>query len=119
MHRVRGERNDASLHFQIPSEITTTSARLLVRFKTDARNSKKGFKIFWSEQRKAEKCEFFISGTAGTITSPGYPNRYAPDTDCYWHLSAPERQKIRLDFKDVETMDCQRDFTGKGRTSQN
>uniref|UniRef100_A0A671WPM5 Neuropilin n=1 Tax=Sparus aurata TaxID=8175 RepID=A0A671WPM5_SPAAU len=53
-------------------------------------------------------------GSAGYITSPGYPLEYPPHQNCHWIITAPEpSQRIVLNFNphfEIERLDCKYDF---------
>uniref|UniRef100_A0AAQ4S6G4 Neuropilin 2a n=1 Tax=Gasterosteus aculeatus aculeatus TaxID=481459 RepID=A0AAQ4S6G4_GASAC len=53
-------------------------------------------------------------GSAGYITSPGYPLEYPPHQNCHWIVTAPEpSQRIVLNFNphfEIERLDCKYDF---------
>ncbi|XP_040184091.1 high choriolytic enzyme 1-like [Rana temporaria] len=34
----------------------------------------------------------------GTVTSPGYPTKYLPSTDCIWSIVAPSGHRVQLNF---------------------
>ena len=46
---------------------------------------------------------FFLN--SGTITSPGYPNRYPAELCCVWNITADENQFIQFDLYDLHLED--------------
>ena len=42
-----------------------------------------------------------VRNTHGYISSPGYPNRYPPDSDCRWRLKAPVGNHIIITIQDI------------------
>jgi len=58
-------------------------------------------------------CDREITGTSGTVTSPGYPSSYAPGMDCTTIIRAPEGNTIKLIFTrfDIDkTQGCNYDY---------
>ena len=45
-------------------------------------------------------CGGLITATSGYISSPRYPNNYANNLDCEWHINVPEGKRIKIDFID-------------------
>ena len=38
----------------------------------------------------AQKCSKTFTEKSGVLSSPGYPNNYPPNTDCYWEFERPK-----------------------------
>lgn len=58
-------------------------------------------------------CGGKLYAQTGTISSPGYPDNYAPGKDCVWIISAPTGKQIELIVKgfDLESdSSCDYDF---------
>ena len=45
-------------------------------------------------------CGGFITAPSGYLSSPCYPNNYANNLDCEWHINVPEGEQIKIDFVD-------------------
>ncbi|XP_075137941.1 hatching enzyme 1.2-like [Leptodactylus fuscus] len=43
-------------------------------------------------------CGETYTAVKGTLTSPGYPTKYFPSTDCKWSIVAPPGYKVQLSF---------------------
>ena len=54
----------------------------------------------WSVFVECNRSTLVLSDTHGYITSPGYPNRYPPNTDCVWRLKAPVGNHIIITIQD-------------------
>ncbi|XP_035670115.1 sushi, von Willebrand factor type A, EGF and pentraxin domain-containing protein 1-like [Branchiostoma floridae] len=50
-------------------------------------------------------CGGTLTGTSGTIQSPGYPQEYNTSLDCLWIIQTEEGQRLNLTFKDFELED--------------
>lgn len=74
----------------------------------------------WSSQTnnslpvQCDKRTQLMVNTQGTLRSPGYPQLYAKNQRCTWHISAPNGFRIRLKFRrqfGIETsVGCTKDF---------
>ena len=53
-----------------------------------------------------------MSGLAGEIVSPGYPDNYPNNSVCEWTITGREGDRIRLTFTDFaleDSLNCQLD----------
>ncbi|XP_019635147.1 PREDICTED: sushi, von Willebrand factor type A, EGF and pentraxin domain-containing protein 1-like [Branchiostoma belcheri] len=50
-------------------------------------------------------CGGTLTGSSGTIQSPGYPQEYNTSLDCLWIIQTDEGQRLNLTFKDFEIED--------------
>ncbi|GFT16866.1 cubilin [Nephila pilipes] len=56
-------------------------------------------------------CGGSVSGVDAQITSPGYPNSYAPNTICHWLISVPPGETMTLTVEDLRMEEnCEKDF---------
>ena len=47
-------------------------------------------------------CSGTQNGTSGVITSPGYPNNYASNTNCEWRIVTSPSKVILIQFDDFD-----------------
>ncbi|XP_054719322.1 cubilin-like [Uloborus diversus] len=56
-------------------------------------------------------CGGILDGTNATISSPGYPDGYPPNTDCHWLINVPEGEEVQLTTVDLRLeSDCSKDY---------
>lgn len=53
-------------------------------------------KLNYTIEYKMNPCGGILQSEYGTITSPGFPNRYADTVDCAWLIKVPEGQSIKV-----------------------
>ncbi|KAH0627496.1 hypothetical protein JD844_003261 [Phrynosoma platyrhinos] len=68
-----------------PEELFSSHNSMYFSFHSDRMTNGKGFTVHWESQQPV--CGGELSGTYGSINSPGYPGNYPPNRDCYWMLS--------------------------------
>jgi cubilin len=79
---------------ETPGNVTTTSNRLRVRFRSDLTTTAKGFNASWTIG-----CGGRLTEPEGTIVSPGFPNPPENNLECRWEIVADSTApNIRLDF---------------------
>ncbi|GFU30242.1 cubilin [Trichonephila clavipes] len=62
-------------------------------------------------RRTPPHCGGSISGVDALITSPGYPNNYAPHTICHWLINVPPGEMMTLTVEELNMEnDCTKDF---------
>ena len=51
------------------------------------------------------ECGEYYNSSTGNVTSPGYPNNYPNNAECYYEISAPAGERVVLDlqFQDLES----------------
>ncbi|XP_077993791.1 cubilin-like [Glandiceps talaboti] len=76
-----------------PSNITAVS-RLWVKFRSDGQRTGIGFMASYSMVPGGD-----WSGSAGQVTSPGYPNRYPTSIDVVWTITVQSDMMIRISFQ--------------------
>ncbi|XP_069805661.1 embryonic protein UVS.2-like [Dendropsophus ebraccatus] len=81
----------------IPPIIASTN-QLLVEFSSDRSIAGKGFKALYSTV-----CGGAYYKPNGTVTSPGYPNNYAPNLKCDYTITVPVGYRIVLTIPDFHT----------------
>ncbi|KAK3779724.1 hypothetical protein RRG08_013679 [Elysia crispata] len=77
-----------------------------IHFNTDDDGSSSGFRILYTAVL-SHPLETLLScnktlSQEGLITSPGYPQRYPADTECFYLIQAPKNHHVRLTFNDFE-----------------
>ena len=55
-------------------------------------------------------CSQWLSISAGTLTSPNYPNRYENMITCSWVINFIADSIIRIDFEDFKVLAIQNDY---------
>ncbi|XP_053330338.1 embryonic protein UVS.2-like [Spea bombifrons] len=79
----------------IPPIISSTS-QMLIEFVSDGETTATGFKATYS----SVQCGGAFYAPTKNFTSPGYPNGYSVNMDCYWKITAPEGYRISLTFNE-------------------
>ena len=82
-----------------------------LKFKTDGSVTRKGFKI-----RIKSICGGYLSDRQGVITSPGYPNDYDNNLDCFYGIRARPGRTLTFWF---DTMNITSSNTGNIRVTLN
>lgn len=87
-------------------EYLSESNVLKVHFHSDEAASGAGFRILYSSvpaQASGDPvpCNMTIS-EEGELTSPGYPESYPSNAQCFYLIQAPRSQQIRLEFLEFE-----------------
>ena len=59
-------------------------------------------KAMWSVFVECSRSRLVLSDTHGNISSPGYPNRYPPNSDCVWRLKAPVGNHFIITIQDID-----------------
>uniref|UniRef100_A0A8C5HD89 Cubilin n=1 Tax=Gouania willdenowi TaxID=441366 RepID=A0A8C5HD89_GOUWI len=91
-----------------PSPNTTTSSALTVVFRSDSSVSRPGFQMLWYQNG----CGGDLSGTTGSFSSPGYPNRYPDNRECVWYITTSAGSSITLTIHEFDVefhQDCNYD----------
>ena len=53
----------------------------------------------------ARDCGGTYNGTSGNMTTPNYPERYSPGSECFYYINAPQATVIRLNFQTFDLED--------------
>ncbi|XP_075705835.1 ovochymase-2-like [Rhinoderma darwinii] len=98
--------------FLKPPVIISSSNKLFLKFSTDKLLTDRGFEVKWEEVHpddieEIQSCGGGSTEETGVIKSPNWPNNYAPNRLCVWHLQVPEGKKITINFThfDLEDVD--------------
>ncbi|NXY67496.1 CUBN protein, partial [Glareola pratincola] len=85
---------------QNPLRVSTTGNSAVVRFKTDAAMTGRGFNASWQENPGG--CGGIFQATSGEIHSPNYPQPYNNNTDCSWVIQVDYSHRVLLNFTDFD-----------------
>ncbi|XP_040403063.1 cubilin [Cygnus olor] len=88
---------------QNPLRVSSTGNSAVVRFKTDAAVTGRGFNASWQENPGG--CGGIFQATSGEIHSPNYPEPYNNNTDCSWIIQVDYSHRILLNFTDFDIED--------------
>uniref|UniRef100_A0A8B9CHJ0 Cubilin n=1 Tax=Anser brachyrhynchus TaxID=132585 RepID=A0A8B9CHJ0_9AVES len=88
---------------QNPLRVSSTGNSVVVRFKTDAAVTGRGFNASWQENPGG--CGGIFQATSGEIHSPNYPEPYNNNTDCSWIIQVDYSHRILLNFTDFDIED--------------
>ncbi|NWR74432.1 CUBN protein, partial [Centropus unirufus] len=83
-----------------PLKVSTTGNSAIVRFKTDAGVTGRGFNASWHENPGG--CGGVFQATSGEIHSPNYPQPYNNNTDCSWLIQVDYSHRVLLNFTDFD-----------------
>uniref|UniRef100_F7D8H4 Cubilin n=1 Tax=Ornithorhynchus anatinus TaxID=9258 RepID=F7D8H4_ORNAN len=79
-----------------PAELFSSHSTLYFLFHSDHSVSAGGFTVRWESRRP--ECGGMLSGSYGSISSPGYPNTYPSNRDCIWVVIAKPGLLITFAF---------------------
>ncbi|XP_048223975.1 LOW QUALITY PROTEIN: cubilin [Perognathus longimembris pacificus] len=104
------------------SVVTSVYNILYVTFVKSSSPENHGFMAKFSSEKLA--CGEVLTGSTGTILSPGYPNVYPNGINCTWHILVQPGHLIRLEFKPFYLefhYNCTKDYlevydTGSGKS---
>ncbi|XP_052697133.1 cubilin-like isoform X2 [Crassostrea angulata] len=82
----------------IDTTIRSHSNRMYIRFKSDASQSARGFRI--SYDTTATGCGADLTNPTGSFVSPNYPNQYSHNAECFWTITISRGSRIHLTFVD-------------------
>ncbi|EAW86568.1 hCG22737 [Homo sapiens] len=83
----------------IPDSIETSSNTAMVRFVIDGSLTASGFRLRF--ESSIDECGGDLQGSAGTSTSPNYPNLNPHGRIYKWRITAPEGRQITLTFSNL------------------
>ncbi|MED6278602.1 hypothetical protein CHARACLAT_025604, partial [Characodon lateralis] len=81
-----------------PAASSTTSSALTLVFRTDSSISMSGFQMMWYQNG----CGGNVGGPSGSISSPGYPNRYPENTECIWYVTSTPGSSVTLNIHEFD-----------------
>ncbi|XP_036131390.1 cubilin [Molossus molossus] len=94
-----------------PQELRSSDNALYFHFHSEHLKNDRGFTIIWATQQP--ECGGVLTGTYGSITSPGYPGNYPPGRDCVWRVITSPGLVITFTFGTLSLEhhdDCSRDY---------
>lgn len=94
-----------------PHELLSSDNALYFHFFSEHLRNERGFTIRW-ETRQPE-CGGVLTGTYGSLKSPGYPGKYPPGRDCVWKVIASPDLLITFTFGTLSLEhhdDCRKDY---------
>lgn len=77
----------------MPYNLTTTSNRATIVFKSDSSDAGRGFSL-----RYKSLCTRKLTGHSGVIESPNFPDNYPHHSDCTWTIDVPPGNKLGIEF---------------------
>ena len=86
----------------LPPAVTAPSGRTRVVFRSNRAVPGDGWSLAWSLG-----CGGVLTGSRGSLTSPGYPEQYANNLACNYTILAPDRDFVVASFVgnfDVSTL---------------
>ncbi|XP_049544721.1 cubilin homolog [Anopheles darlingi] len=95
-----------------PLVLNTVSNHAYLRMRTDDTNHGRGFQLKYNVI-----CKRNITGYAGVIESPNFPNVYPPSMDCQWTISVPRGNRIRIEFSHFDLESIHQGTTTSGSSS--
>ncbi|XP_008147050.2 cubilin [Eptesicus fuscus] len=110
---------DSSAAFQLgrfcgsstPHELLSSDNALYFHFYSEHLRNERGFTIRWETQQP--ECGGILTGTYGSIKSPGYPGNYPPGRDCVWRVITSPGLLITFAFGTLSLEhhdDCSKDY---------
>ncbi|KAB1253784.1 Cubilin [Camelus dromedarius] len=110
---------DSSAAFQLgrfcgsspPDELLSSDNALYFHFYSEHLRNERGFTIRWETQ--SPECGGTLTGTYGSIKSPGYPGKYPPGRDCVWRVITSPDLLITFTFGTLSLEhhdDCSKDY---------
>ncbi|KAM7237074.1 hypothetical protein CapIbe_011318 [Capra ibex] len=94
-----------------PHELLSSDNALYFHFYSEHLRSERGFTIRWETQ--LPECGGMLTGTYGSIKSPGYPGKYPPGRDCIWRVITSPDLLITFTFGTLSLEhhdDCSKDY---------
>ncbi|XP_028288640.1 cubilin [Parambassis ranga] len=94
--------------FNPPPANGTSGSALTLVFRTDSSVSKPGFQMMWYQNG----CGGELFGPSGSISSPGYPNKYPDNRECIWYITTSAGSSITLNIHEFDVefhQDCNYD----------
>ncbi|XP_036315022.1 cubilin [Pipistrellus kuhlii] len=94
-----------------PHELLSSDNALYFHFYSEHLRHERGFTIRWETQQP--ECGGILTGTYGSIKSPGYPGNYPPGRDCVWRVITSPGLLITFAFGTLSLEhhdDCSKDY---------
>uniref|UniRef100_A0A3B5AXX3 Cubilin n=1 Tax=Stegastes partitus TaxID=144197 RepID=A0A3B5AXX3_9TELE len=94
--------------FTPPPANSSTGSALTLVFHTDSHFSMSGFQMMWYQNG----CGGDLSGPSGSLSSPGYPDRYPENRECFWYIVTSPGSSITLTIHEFDVefhQDCNYD----------
>ncbi|XP_015441120.1 cubilin isoform X1 [Pteropus alecto] len=94
-----------------PRELLSSDNALYFHFHSELLRNGRGFRIRWETQQP--ECGGVLTGTYGSIKSPGYPGNYPPGRDCVWKVITSPGLLITFAFGTLSLEyhdDCSEDY---------
>uniref|UniRef100_A0A672HTS6 Cubilin (intrinsic factor-cobalamin receptor) n=1 Tax=Salarias fasciatus TaxID=181472 RepID=A0A672HTS6_SALFA len=91
-----------------PPAGSSSGSTLTAVFRSDHTVSHGGFQMIWSQNG----CGDELTGSRGTFSSPGYPNKYPGNSECIWYISTSPGTSITLTIHEFDVefhTDCNSD----------
>ncbi|XP_062989334.1 CUB and zona pellucida-like domain-containing protein 1 [Elgaria multicarinata webbii] len=83
----------------------SSSRTLTFRISTDSAVFSRNIFAFYyfiaPESANIPNCGGYLTGSAGTFTSPNYPQAHPPFAYCVWHIETEAKSMINLTFSDI------------------
>ncbi|KAB0406485.1 hypothetical protein E2I00_014138, partial [Balaenoptera physalus] len=92
-------------------ELLSSDNTLYFHFYSEHLRNERGFTVRWETQ--PPECGGILTGTYGSIKSPGYPGRYPPGRDCVWKVITSPGLLITFTFGTLSLEhhdDCSKDY---------
>ncbi|KAM4828885.1 cubilin [Thomomys bottae] len=96
---------------QRPQDILSSDNALYILLSSDHLREGRGFTLRWDTEQP--ECGGTLSGTYGSIKSPGYPGNYPPGRDCVWRIITSPELLITFTFGTLSLEnheDCSKDY---------
>ncbi|XP_006159809.2 LOW QUALITY PROTEIN: cubilin [Tupaia chinensis] len=94
-----------------PPELLSSDNALYFHLYSEHLRKERGFTIRWETQQP--ECGGKLTGTYGSIKSPGYPGNYPPGRDCVWSIITTPGLLITFTFGTLSLEhhdDCSKDY---------
>ncbi|XP_049633697.1 cubilin [Suncus etruscus] len=96
---------------ELPQSLLSSDHALYFHFYSEHLRNGRGFTVRWETQ--PPECGDLLTGTYGSIKSPGYPGNYPPGRDCVWNIITPPGMLITFTFGTLSLEhqdDCSKDY---------
>ncbi|KAM6162076.1 cubilin isoform 2-T2 [Erethizon dorsatum] len=94
-----------------PQDLRSSDNALYLHLYSDHLRRGRGFTVQWETQQP--ECGGRLTGTYGSIQSPGYPGNYPPGRDCVWHIITSPELLLTFTFGTLSLEnheDCSKDY---------
>uniref|UniRef100_A0A3B3TV83 CUB domain-containing protein n=1 Tax=Poecilia latipinna TaxID=48699 RepID=A0A3B3TV83_9TELE len=82
---------------ELPRPINSSSNQLYIKLRTDSSVNTGGFIAFYNTS-----CGGDVGGPNGSISSPGYPNKYPDNRECIWYITTTPGSSITLTIHEFD-----------------